>query len=258
MGDIIAEAGLSAGAVYVYYRSKEELIVDAGRKVFEERMAALEKLGQEGSVPPPAHAIPALMSGLTQMDFFPGVAVQVWGEAVRNDRMGVVARTILEQIRGHIEAYLREWLLTTRSSDEANLIARRLAPAVMGLIQGYAIQTALGGTTPARRTSIRPGLCCLASDAKPNQRRRDTAAGRHQGSAQKVSGGPSRFFNMAGTCPGRGRALSSVEPASSLPREKLRCHPTRRPQTVSPVTVEAEVGSAHDQPIRQTSEHVFS
>lgn len=145
MGDIIAGAGLSAGAVYVYYRSKEELIVDAGRRVFEERMEALEGLGGHDSVPPPAEAVVALMSSFMQMDFFPGVAVQVWGEAVRNDKLGAVARDILTQIRGKIENYLEAWLLSSCPDDDAAAVARRLAPAVMGLIQGYAIQSALGG-----------------------------------------------------------------------------------------------------------------
>lgn len=148
MGDIIAEAGLSAGAVYVYYRSKEELIVDTGRLVFEERMAALERLGSEGEVPPPKEAVTALMTGLAQMDFFPGVAVQVWGEAVRNDKLGVVARKILAEIRGHIEKYLEGWLRVSSPSspdDAAAEQARRLAPAIMGLIQGFAVQAALGG-----------------------------------------------------------------------------------------------------------------
>lgn len=146
MGDIIAEAGLSAGAVYVYYRGKEELIVDVGRRVFAERMAALEGLGGQDSVPPPEQAIVALMTGLLQMDFFPGVAVQVWGEAVRNDRLGEVARSILVQIRGHIEAYLEAWLRGSRPNEDAKAQARRLAPAIMGLIQGCAIQSALGGS----------------------------------------------------------------------------------------------------------------
>jgi AcrR family transcriptional regulator len=163
MGDIIAQAGLSAGAVYVYYRSKEELIVDAGRKVFEERMAALEELSAAGPVPPPEEAIPALMFGLMKMDFFPDVAVQVWGEAVRNDQLGAVARNILDQIRGHIENYLKAWLLTSHPADEAASRARRLAPAVMGLIQGCAIQTALGkeGTGPAYLESARTLLAGL-------------------------------------------------------------------------------------------------
>ncbi|WP_285243358.1 TetR/AcrR family transcriptional regulator [Pseudarthrobacter sp. fls2-241-R2A-127] len=145
MGDIIAEAGLSAGAVYVYYRSKEELIVDAGQRVFAERMAALEGLGGEGAVLPPEQAIVELMTGLMQMDFFPGVAVQVWGEAVRNDRMGEVARSILAQIRGHIETYLEAWLRVSRPAEDAQGKARLLAPAVMGLIQGCAVQCALAG-----------------------------------------------------------------------------------------------------------------
>ena len=144
MGDIIAKASLSAGAVYVYYRSKEELIVDAGRRVFEERLEALEELSHHESVPPPQEAVVALMSSLIQMDFFPGVVVQVWGEAVRNDKLGVIARDILAQIRGHIENYLQAWLRTSRPADDAAPRARSLAPAIMGLIQGYAIQSALG------------------------------------------------------------------------------------------------------------------
>lgn len=163
MGDIIAEAGLSAGAVYVYYRSKEELIVDAGRRVFEERMEALEGLTGHDSVPPPAEAVVALMSSLMQMDFFPGVAVQVWGEAVRNDKLGAVARDILAQIRSRIEHYLEAWLRTSRPPEDAASQARRLAPAVMGLIQGYAIQSALGaeGAGPAYLESARTLLASL-------------------------------------------------------------------------------------------------
>ena len=145
MADIISEAGLSAGAVYVYYRSKEELIVDAGRRVFAERMEALEGLGGRDSVPPPDQAIASFMTGLMQMDFFPGVAVQVWGEAVRNDRLGEVARSILAETRGHIENYLEAWLRASRPTEDAKSQARILAPAVMGLMQGYAIQSALAG-----------------------------------------------------------------------------------------------------------------
>lgn len=147
MADIIAEAGLSAGAVYVYYRSKEELVVDVGRRVFEERMAVLEQLGQLEAVPHPAEAIPALMHGLMGAEFFPRVAVQVWGEAAANEGLMEIARGILDQIGGHIEHYLALWLVNARGTnvDEAAGRARTLAPAVMGVIQGGAVQAALRG-----------------------------------------------------------------------------------------------------------------
>lgn len=163
MGDIIAKAGLSAGAVYVYYRSKEELIVDAGRRVFEERMAALERLSAHEPVPPPEEAVVALMTGLMKMDFFPDVAVQVWGEAVRNHQLGEVAQNILVQIRGHLEKYLEAWIRASRPAEDAEATARCLAPAVMGLIQGFAIQSALGkeGTGPAYLKSARTLLASL-------------------------------------------------------------------------------------------------
>lgn len=147
MADIIAEAGLSAGAVYVYYRSKEELVVDVGRRVFQERMTVLEQLGDREPMPAPAEAVPALMLSLIETEFFPGVAVQVWGEAVRNDSLGEIGRRILDEIGGHIEAYLVLWLSSARGLGPADAAAegQRLAPAVMGIIQGFAVQCALRG-----------------------------------------------------------------------------------------------------------------
>lgn len=153
MADIIAEAGLSAGAVYVYYRSKEELVVDVGRRVFEERMAALEQLGARSPVPHPAEAVTSLMEGLSDSDLFPGVAVQVWGEAVRNEGLQSVAQGIIAEIIGHLERYLAGWLAGPKGlmGEDAAAEARLLAPAVLGLVQGFAIQTALGGRDAGAR-----------------------------------------------------------------------------------------------------------
>lgn len=147
MADIIAEAGLSAGAVYVYYRSKEDLVVDVGRRVFEDRMAMLDHLGYRDPVPHPSEAMAALMQSLTAGEYFPRIAVQVWGEAAVNEGLTVIARGILDQIGGHFEHYLTLWLMKERGQDAEGAAAqgRRLAPAVMGLIQGGAVQAALRG-----------------------------------------------------------------------------------------------------------------
>lgn len=42
MADIIAESELSAGAVYVYYKGKDELFLDASRSVMRDRLGLLD------------------------------------------------------------------------------------------------------------------------------------------------------------------------------------------------------------------------
>ena len=144
MADIVAEAGLSAGAVYLYYKGKEQLTVDVGRRVLEERLAALEVLGESRPVPPPHEVIPDLMVGLPKSEFFPGLALQVWGEAVHNGELAGVARAIIGEVAEHISRYLAIWLATSREmdDDDAAAEAARLAPAVVGLVQGYIVQVA--------------------------------------------------------------------------------------------------------------------
>jgi AcrR family transcriptional regulator len=147
MADIVAEAGLSAGAVYVYYKGKEQLTVDVGRRVLEERLAVLDVLGESTPVPPPHEVIPEIMAGLPKTQFFPGIALQVWGEAVHSKQLGEVAETIIAEVTGHISGYLAAWLGSAREldHDDATSEARKLAPAVVGLIQGYIVQVAFAG-----------------------------------------------------------------------------------------------------------------
>jgi AcrR family transcriptional regulator len=147
MADIVAEAGLSAGAVYVYYKGKEQLTVDVGRRVLEERLAVLDVLGESTPVPPPHEVIPEIVAGLPKTQFFPGIALQVWGEAVHSAQLGEVAQAIIAEVTGHISGYLAAWLASSRKldRDDAAREARRLAPAVVGLIQGYIVQVAFAG-----------------------------------------------------------------------------------------------------------------
>ncbi|WP_212745863.1 TetR/AcrR family transcriptional regulator [Sinomonas susongensis] len=147
MADIVAEAGLSAGAVYVYYKGKEQLTVDVGRRVLGERLRALEEVAKVRPVPPPHEVITEMMASLPSTEFFPGIALQVWGEAVHRQELAGVAGQIIRDVTGHIAAYLREWLESARglTHDAAQAEAARLAPAVVGLVQGYIVQFAFGG-----------------------------------------------------------------------------------------------------------------
>ncbi|GEC99554.1 hypothetical protein KVA01_17090 [Kocuria varians] len=145
MADIIAESGLSAGAVYVYYKGKDELFLDASRGVMRDRLGMLEGLREQRPLPHPARALAYVVQDIPQRGTFPGLPVQVWGEAVRRPEMQGAALAILKEARAQLSAYLRAWLAAERGLPESDAaaLAERLAPAFIGIVQGYMVQVSL-------------------------------------------------------------------------------------------------------------------
>ncbi|MYM18803.1 TetR family transcriptional regulator [Brevibacterium sp. 5221] len=158
MSDIVKEAGLSAGAVYVYYSGKGELAVDAGRRVMEGRLRELVEMSEAADPEPPAVVIPRLVARILGEDETAGLALQVWGEAAYDPEFAGLAREIFAEISARFEDYLRAWFARGAGLGEEAAAARAvvLAPAVMALMQGCLVQTTiLGGTAAARcRASI--------------------------------------------------------------------------------------------------------
>ncbi|WP_426302956.1 TetR/AcrR family transcriptional regulator [Arthrobacter sp. R-11] len=143
MADIIAEAGLSAGAVYLYYRSKDQLTVDVGRRVLSKKIAVLDGFLALDEVPSPAVAIPEFLAQMPRDGFFPDVAVQVWGEAVHSPELTDTARNLIGEVSGHFAAYFAAWFGQSRGLGEKEALREgaRVAPAAVGLVQGYMVQS---------------------------------------------------------------------------------------------------------------------
>lgn len=111
MADVIEASGLSAGAVYGYFTSKDELILalaDTAIGQIEPAFAAL--VGQE-----PVPSIPEVIAGLTagieqvagQEPDLSKVAVSAWAEAVRNPAVGAILSERFLRIRSHLVAYVQ-------------------------------------------------------------------------------------------------------------------------------------------------------
>jgi AcrR family transcriptional regulator len=103
MQDICTEAGISAGALYVYFSSKEDLIAglaERDRSEFQARFAsladapdfmqALEALGAQYFVEEPAHK--RLM------------CVEIGVESTRNPQVGAIFRSVDEYVNSSFEA----------------------------------------------------------------------------------------------------------------------------------------------------------
>ncbi|APF40244.1 hypothetical protein BHE16_03535 [Neomicrococcus aestuarii] len=147
MADIIAEAGLSAGAVYLYYKNKEALVVDVGRAVLDIKLAVIGSSSQQTPVPPPSEVIPALFRELLSSGYYPNMAVQVWGEAIHNETLKSLASSIFTELGDYLVNYYRRYLSSERGLDGDTAEARALSivPATIGMIQGMPLSVALQG-----------------------------------------------------------------------------------------------------------------
>jgi TetR/AcrR family transcriptional regulator, transcriptional repressor of aconitase len=104
MQDIVAETGLSAGAIYRYFRSKEDIVAAIAAEHHAAEAAALAEAGGGGSDVGAAlrHLVEVSLGRLADPaeQRWRRVTVQVWGEALRSERvMGIVRDGLDEPLR---------------------------------------------------------------------------------------------------------------------------------------------------------------
>ena len=157
MPDIAAEAGVSAGAPYRYFASKEELILaiagDAFRLVFDPidklaattdavsvadlLAAALEALSADTVLDTGGHPVP--------VEELLRCAVQTWSELLRNDAVRARALEGFEGVRRSIADALRRG--QTAGTVLPTVEPERGARLVMGLLHGFLLQRVAFGMT---------------------------------------------------------------------------------------------------------------
>ncbi|MDA2807730.1 TetR/AcrR family transcriptional regulator [Nocardiopsis suaedae] len=141
MQDVIDEAGLSPGAVYRYFRSKDEIII----AISLEAIGSVERVVQEAlrehrSVPDLVVGLPAAITGLDDADDRMRLAVQAWGEVLRNrdlaDRMAGELARLESALRDRVE-------MGRRDGDVAEEVdADAVAHVLLAVVQGFILQRA--------------------------------------------------------------------------------------------------------------------
>lgn len=103
MQDIVAETGLSAGAIYRYFPSKEDIVAAIAAEHHAAEAAALaEASGDDDVAAALRHLVGVSLGRLADPaeQRWRRVTVQVWGEALRNDRvMGIVRGGLDEPVQ---------------------------------------------------------------------------------------------------------------------------------------------------------------
>lgn len=142
MAQIIAEAGVSAGTIYLYFDSKEEIV----EAIAEERHALESALAATALANPDTRqALHDLADGYLNWLSDPieqkrrRVTVQVWAEALRSDRVASIVRDGVGQ-RQQIIDFVRE------RQQQGHLVASldpdSVSRVMLSLILGFVLQQA--------------------------------------------------------------------------------------------------------------------
>lgn len=167
MADVIATSGLSAGAVYGYFKSKDELILALADLAVGQVEPAFAEFIERDPLP----SIPEVVRELTRGVQFLGsrepdltrVAVTAWAEAVRSPAVASIVAERFHRIRGHLVTLVERLQQAGRLDPGVDPVV--VAQAAFGVMPGFLLQrlivgdvdpegyaaglAALAGTTPA-------------------------------------------------------------------------------------------------------------
>lgn len=155
MADIIGAAGLSAGAVYRYFRSKEELVAAVAETALSAAEETFAALLADGAAPSPDAVVSAIIETITDRvvhDPVGGVdvtriGVQVWAEALRNPELAVRAGDVYRRLRGQFAEVARR--RQAAGLLPADAVPEQAGAAMLSLVQGFVLQRLLVSDTDA-------------------------------------------------------------------------------------------------------------
>jgi AcrR family transcriptional regulator len=146
MQDVIKEAGLSVGAVYRYFDSKEALIQAVAEQVVGLIVGELDSLLATKPLPPLVDVMDRVLRVVEAQTGANGaarMALQVWGEALRNPRLGDLVAGVYQTIRARFVRF------ATQAQEEGQLPPdadpEEAGVVLFGLVPGFIVQLVLVG-----------------------------------------------------------------------------------------------------------------
>ncbi|MFI7483038.1 TetR/AcrR family transcriptional regulator [Kocuria sp. M1R5S2] len=139
MHRIVAATGVSAGALYNHFPSKQELVAASARAALE-RVLAEEPAGEE-----PSEWVVGLLERLAGDPATTRLLLITWGEAVTEPGLRELAGEHLGQVRVRIEERYGRWALEDLGLDERRAAewVGMFAQAILSVLQGYVVQSCL-------------------------------------------------------------------------------------------------------------------
>jgi AcrR family transcriptional regulator len=157
MQDLLREANLSAGAVYRYFKSKDEIIAAIGFNNVEAFTAAVEEVLQVDDPPPLDETLGRLLAALERLDAehdHAKITLQAWSEALRSEALAARVEEgwaeLTSSLSGLVETYQH------RGEISSDVAADDVARLLVGLLHGFVVRQAVLGDGGAE--ALRDGL----------------------------------------------------------------------------------------------------
>lgn len=155
MQDVFAESGLSAGAVYRYFKSKDELVAELASNASADIREVLSEVIHRDPLPSPAEVVTVATTWIDTQCGPEGrirLAPQVWTLGLIDSEAAVYVKQTLIGIRGIWRDYaerIREvgWL-----PADADIAA--VAAALFGLFPGYILQHLIIGDLDSKTLAL--------------------------------------------------------------------------------------------------------
>jgi AcrR family transcriptional regulator len=143
MQDIYARSGLSAGAVYGYFDSKDQIIEAIAGEAHRlaQTVAASGPADRDGSVDGLFEMLETLLGGFEHFDLARveervRMALQIWAEALRNPRVRTLERENVEAVRRAFAGMVSRGQATGQVDPglEPDAVARSMIALFQGLV----------------------------------------------------------------------------------------------------------------------------
>jgi AcrR family transcriptional regulator len=144
IADVVAESGLSAGAIYSHFRNKAELAAYIAGSMMTWRIEEFEE-STDPALATPAGGMRYLLGVFEQPDVTPEVVLQFWGEATNDPDLHAVMAGVIGRMRAAFASAIRPWALERAGAEGAEGLAARTASVMVALCQGYIANAALFG-----------------------------------------------------------------------------------------------------------------
>ena len=146
MADVIGESGLSAGAVYGYFTSKDEILWALAEGSIGHVAVSFDQLLADGAAPHPAEVLEVALDrllGVNEDVDITVIAVQAWAEAARGGAIRDIVAPRIREVR-------ERWIEVARRFQAAGGIhpdadPEQIGRALLGLMPGFIVQRLILG-----------------------------------------------------------------------------------------------------------------
>jgi AcrR family transcriptional regulator len=149
IADIIGESGLSAGSVYLYFKSKNDIVSAVVEMTLSTADELFAELLADDATPSPAQTVAfmveAVMSRAVDHPVFgvdmSRVALHAWAEALRDPEIAERIEHTLRRLRGHYAEVARRWHMHGLVDDDTD--PEHIGAVLLGVVHAFALQRLL-------------------------------------------------------------------------------------------------------------------